>query len=349
MTFKFFDFCAGIGAGHSALASIGGECVGFSEINNDSEKTYRLLHNQPQDKLKNWGDLMKLNPDELPNFDMMIAGFPCQTFSIIGKRAGMEDKRGTIIYGLTEILKRKQVKYFLLENVKGLVNHDKGKTLKVIIELLDEAGYKVSWKVLRSSRFGVPQLRDRIYFVGVRKELVNETFKFQFPSEFETCNPLSNYLIENSDKFGFSESDYGWPTFIKYLNNKYNQGKYTVEYLSSLELQVIDTRQSDLRIYKNECPTLRTGRHGLLYVKNGKLRKLSGFESLLLQGFSEIEARSVEKINNTLLLSQAGNAFTVDVIKCVAKEMKTQLFDNNRIHKSVKTSKELNKLIFAHG
>ncbi|CAA6820101.1 MAG: cytosine specific DNA methyltransferase (BSP6IM) [uncultured Sulfurovum sp.] len=128
---------------------------------------------------------MQINPDDLPNFDFMVGGFPCQTFSIIGTRCGLDDEeRGQIIYGLVKILKAKDVKYFILENVKGLINHDKGNTLKVVLKLLDNVGYRVYHEVLNSLGFAVPQMRERIYFVGVKKELVDDDFKYEFPKKY---------------------------------------------------------------------------------------------------------------------------------------------------------------------
>ncbi|MDD4527572.1 MAG: DNA (cytosine-5-)-methyltransferase [Candidatus Margulisbacteria bacterium] len=319
-TIKFMDFCAGIGAGRLGLEKNGMRCVGFSEINKSSEKTYREFFGHEE---QNFGDLMKADPKEMPDFDLMIAGFPCQTFSIVGQRKGMADDRGQIIFGLIKIMLEKNLKYFILENVKGLVNHDKGRTLRIILDELDKAGYKVIFnEVLNSEHYGVPQMRERIYFVGIRKDLVkNNDFGFiDIPD-----NPkLSEYLIDNDASFEFNEDNPAFKTFIKYLNNKYNKNKYNLEDILKKNYTVLDTRQSDLRIYKNRVPTLRTGRHGILYVKNGKLRRLSGYESLLLQGFpKDIASKAKNKINNTHLLSQAGNAMTVNVIERLAQNLLT--------------------------
>lgn len=153
---KFMDFCAGIGAGRLGLENLGMQCVAFSEIDKHAERTYREFFGEDE---KNYGDLMKINPKDLPDFDLMIAGFPCQTFSVIGQRKGMGDHRGQVIYGLIKIMNAKNLSYFILENVKGLVNHEGGKTIKVILEELDKAGYKVYHRVLSSLNHGVPQMR----------------------------------------------------------------------------------------------------------------------------------------------------------------------------------------------
>ncbi len=312
---KFMDFCAGIGAGRLGLQNLGMECVAFSEIDKNAEKTYRLLFGESE---KNYGDLTKIKIDELPDFDVMIAGFPCQTFSVIGQRKGMSDARGQIIYSLINILKGKNVKYFILENVKGLTNHDGGNSLKVILKELDDAGYKVEYRVLNSLDYGVPQHRERIYFIGIRKDLYKQGYTF--PKPVKTPD-IRNYLIDDVE-LTLDEKHKTFDTFKKYLNNKYNNGIHTMEKLLQNDFDVVDTRQSDLRIYKNKTPTLRTGRHGILYVKNNKFKKLSGYESLLLQGFPDHYAKKTKgKVLDIHLLSQSGNAMTVSTIEAVGSEL----------------------------
>ena len=313
---KFVDFCAGIGAGRLGLQNLGLGCVGFSEIDKNSERTYREFFGQEE---KNHGDLMKINADDLPDFDLMIAGFPCQSFSVIGQRKGMNDHRGQIIYGLIKIMNAKNLPYFILENVKGLVNHDGGNTLKVILEELDKAGYKVYHRVLNSLDYGVPQMRERIYFIGIRKDLVNGN-NFEWPKPVKSPS-VKEYLIDESE-MEFNEKKRAYETFLKYLDNKYNKGLFKIENLLKEDYLVLDTRQSDLRLYRNKVPTLRTGRHGVLYVRNGKFRRLSGLESLLLQGFTKNLSEKIKgKIADVYLLSQAGNAMTVSTIEAIGKSL----------------------------
>ena len=321
---KFFDFCSGIGGGRIGMEEVGFECVGHSEIDLNTAKTYEKFFNDS----RNYGDLTKIDLKELPEFDIMIAGFPCQTFSIAGKREGFEDNRGLIIYSLIKIMKTKNVKYFLLENVKGLLNHDKGKTLRIIKNELEKAGYNLYTKVLNSINFGVPQMRERIYLVGFRKDLDNYTF--EFPIEENIIYNLENYI----DTENISELDKNNETFNKYLKNKYNKEKnYKIEDILTWENSIIDYRQSDLRRYNGYFPTLRTGRHGLLYIKTRKIVRLNGYEALLLQGFPKEIAEMVKKdkffVNNTVL-SQAGNAMTVNVIKKIAEKMKQAIESKER-------------------
>jgi len=318
----FFDFCAGIGAGHTALKELA-QPVGFSEINPKAETTYRLVNNSYS--LKNWGDLTKVSPKAFPDFDLMLGGFPCQSFSIVGKRQGLQDSRGLIIFSLANILKQKKAKYFLLENVKGLVNHEKGETIERVCELLTSAGYKVFWSVLKSSDYGIPQIRERVYFVGVRTDLVGKNFSFSFPKKQKTGRLLKDCLFNDSKDLIFNKHSVGWKTFMTYLNNSYNKGKFDLSELLKEDSLILDTRQSDLRLFRGNCPTLRTGRHGILYVKNGGLRRLSGKEALMIQGFEKEQANKTEKISNNLLLAQAGNAFTVRVINKIVKELLKQV------------------------
>lgn len=314
---KFMDFCAGIGAGRLGLEKNGLSCVGFSEIDRQAEITYRKFFGEDE---INHGDLTKIDPKKLPDFEMMIAGFPCQTFSVIGQRKGMGDERGQIIFSLIKIMLAKNLKYFILENVKGLTNHDNGNSFKVILQELEKAGYKVFYQVLNSVDYGVPQMRERIYFVGIRKDLVPDDFQFYFP-ERQPRVDVKDYLIDTKE-LEFDEKKVAYETFLKYLDNKYNKGQYDIKEILEQDYLVIDTRQSDLRIYRNKVPTLRTGRHGILYVRDGKFRKLSGYESLLLQGFPKELAKKVDGVIEEIhLLKQTGNAMTVNAIEAIAKEL----------------------------
>lgn len=297
----FIDFCSGIGGGRLAFDNLGLRCLGFSEINKNAEKTYRAFFGRDE---VNFGDVTKIVPHELPDFDLMVAGFPCQTFSDMGKRAGFNDTRGQIIFSLIDILKAKNCKGFLLENVKGLVYHDKGRSLNIILQSLEDAGYKVHWKVLNSINYGVPQMRERVYLVGFRDDV-----DFTFPTPSDPTPNVKDFLIDDWPLVGKE-----YQTFLSYLNNN----KYQVEQLLDNEYLVIDTRQSDMRLYYNRVPTLRTDRHGILYVRDRELKKLSGLESLLLQGFPKELAM---KVTGSGLRDQAGNAMTVSTIQAIGREI----------------------------
>ncbi len=167
-TIRFIDLFAGIGGIRTGLtqalneAGFDSQCVMTSEIKPYAVQV--LKDNYPQDNIV--GDITQVDANLIPDFDILCAGFPCQAFSSAGKRQGFADTRGTLFFEVERILRVKKPKGFILENVEGLVNHDKGKTLDIIISKLLELGYKVNYKVLNSSDFGVPQDRKRIYIVG---------------------------------------------------------------------------------------------------------------------------------------------------------------------------------------
>lgn len=138
------------------------DCVGYSEIDKYAIATYQSHFPEHH----NYGDITKINEQELPDFDMLVGGFPCQAFSIAGKRKGFEDTRGTLFFDIARIIKAKQPRLVFLENVKGLLSHDNGETFRTIIATLDELGYDIQWQVLNSKNHGVPQNRERVFIIG---------------------------------------------------------------------------------------------------------------------------------------------------------------------------------------
>ena len=311
----FFDFCSGIGGGRLGLEQIGLKSVGYSDTSRLSVTTYKQLFNTENEK--NFGNLKKIKTETLPQFDLLIAGFPCQTFSVMGRKAGFDDSRGQIIFHLARILKDTQPKCFILENVRGLVTHDKGETLKIILNELENSGFNVIYKVLTSLEYGVPQMRQRVYFIGINKSLNKNIEFFNWPRPVEKTS-LKNFLIDNN------KADVQRLKILQYyLKNPINNGKYTVSELEQMEGKILDTRMSDLRIYEERCPTLRSQRDGILYVKNGEIFQLTGYEALLLQGFPKEYANKVKKtVSDRHLLMQAGNAMTVNVINALGNSLK---------------------------
>ena len=316
----FIDLCAGIGGGRLGLENNGFKCLGFSEILEPSIKAYKTFYNTSNEV--ELGDLTKLSMDNIPNVDMLIAGFPCQAFSIQGLRKGFEDERGQIIFYIQKILKEKNIKYFILENVKGLTNHNGGETLNSIVELLNDVGYNVFYQVLKSNDYGLPQKRERIYFVGIRKDLPYSDFIF--PKPMDKKAELKDFLIDDDSKYLYD--NFEW--LEKYMNNKYNIGKYNLDEILNEEYLIVDTRQSDMRFFRGHIPTLRTGRSGILYVRDGKLRKLSGRESLLLQGFGKDIFEKAKCYSDSILLQQTGNSMSVNVIESIGSSLKEIMIKN---------------------
>lgn len=159
---RYFDTFAGIGGFALPLSEMGHECVGFSEIDRHASSvySYHFPSHTP------YGDITRIEPAALPDFDLLVGGFPCQAFSVAGKRRGFLDTRGTLFFDVCRIAKEKRPRLLVLENVKGLLNHARGETFRVILSALDELGYDADWQVCNSRHFGVPQNRERVYIVG---------------------------------------------------------------------------------------------------------------------------------------------------------------------------------------
>ena len=169
MSIKFFDMFSGIGGFRSGLEAIDGfECVGYCEIDKYAKKAYEAIYDTEGELY--FEDARTIDPKDLPDIDLIVGGFPCQSFSICGKRGGFEDARGTLFFEIARIAEVKRPKYLLLENVPGLLNHDSGRTFATILSTLDELGYDVTWQVLNSKDYGVPQARRRVYIVGYNRE-----------------------------------------------------------------------------------------------------------------------------------------------------------------------------------
>src|SRR6266496_3904107 len=153
--FKFIDLFAGIGGIRIAFENVGGTCVYTSEWDKDCQTTYEINFGDKPD-----GDITKVDPKKVPNHDILTGGFPCQSFSIIGKRLGVRDERGTLFWEVERILKEKQPYAFLLENVRQLTTIDKGETFATMLKILDDLGYYTHWKVLNALDYGIPQKRE---------------------------------------------------------------------------------------------------------------------------------------------------------------------------------------------
>ena len=178
MSIRFFDMFAGIGGFRSGLAAVEGfECVGHCEIDKYANQAYNAMY-EPKGEVY-FQDARTIDPDEMPDIDLICGGFPCQSFSIAGRRGGFADARGTLFFEIARLAAAKRPKYLLLENVPGLLSHDSGRTFAAILGALSELGYDVAWQVLNSKDFGVPQSRKRVYIVGYFGErCAGEVFSF---------------------------------------------------------------------------------------------------------------------------------------------------------------------------
>jgi len=305
---KFIDLFAGIGGFRLAFESVGAKCVFSAEIDKHACKTYQ----------DNFGDnpfcdVSTLNPKEIPNFDILCAGFPCQPFSIAGERKGFCDTRGTLFFDIERIIHAKQPKAFILENVKGLVSHDKGNTLKVIIDTLrDKLDYKVFYQILNSKDYGVPQNRERIYIIGFKDKSIN----FEFPQKLDIKSDLNDIL--DSDLSGSEISE-----IAKYnvINNLKNHKKYN-EIKDNPLLLAYEIRKSRCTFrYDSLSPTLTakmgTGGNNVPVLVN-QMRKLTTRECLRIQGFPD--SYKIEP-NKAQSYKQIGNSVSVPIVEGLAREI----------------------------
>lgn len=197
MPLRFIDLFAGLGGFHLALKKLGHECVFASELRGDLRRLYKI--NYPGTRIE--GDIKNINPKDIPNHDILCAGFPCQPFSQAGYRMGFNDEeRGNMFYYIRDILREKKPQFLLLENVANLEGHDKGRTWKTIEKELHEVGYEIDKKILSPHQFGIPQHRKRIYIVGIRRDLGSiKGFKFPNPTNV-SCN-IHDIIDENDYKY----------------------------------------------------------------------------------------------------------------------------------------------------
>ncbi len=268
------------------------ECIGFSEI----DKYATAIYQKHFPEHKSYGDITKINETELPDFDLLVGGFPCQSFSIAGKRGGFSDTRGTMFFEIARILKHKQPRLLLLENVKGLLSHDEGRTFATIISTLDELGYDLQWQVLNSKNFGVPQNRERVFIVGhLRGTRRPEVF------------PIGQD----------SKSDIVLPTLTaRYYGAQANGG-----YIGNKPKQIIGGSQGN-RVYDTNgtSVTLASQAGGLgaktgLYMNSGmKIRRLTPNECERLQGFPD---GWTEGVSDTQRYKCCGNAVTTNVVTAI--------------------------------
>ena len=277
-----------------------------SELDKNAQKTYALNYKEVPH-----GDITLIDEKDIPAHDIVLAGFPCQAFSIAGYRKGFEDTRGTLFFDVARIAKYHKPKVLFLENVKGFVGHDKGNTFRIVKETLEELGYKVFSEVLNSKDYGVAQNRERIYIVA----FLDKTVEFQFPKKKKLTNTIHNYLEESVDE-------------KYYYNNKPLYEKIKDDIVS--EDTVYQWRRQYVRENKNRvCPTLTanmgTGGHNVPIIKDKKgIRKLTPRECANFQGFHE-KFLFPKDLAESHRYKQVGNSVTVTVIEAIAQEIKNVL------------------------
>jgi len=308
--FKFIDLFAGIGGIRIPFQELGGKCVFTSEWDKFAQKTYRLNFSEEPD-----GDITQVPVNSIKDFDVLLAGFPCQPFSQAGLRKGFEDTRGTLFFQVEQILKEKKPKAFLLENVKQLRGHDKGRTLKVILKHLDDLGYFVDFNVLRAADYGVPQNRERIYIVGFDKEKINIASDYEFPFPDPTYEPtrLGDILEKDVDE-KYTISDRLWEGHLRRKREHHEKGNGFGFSLYNADSKYTNTISA--RYYKDGSEIL------IDQGEEKNPRKLTPRECARLQGFPE---KFIIPVSDTQAYKQFGNSVAVPVVRAVAKQLISEM------------------------
>ncbi len=314
--FNFIDLFAGIGGFRIALEHYGGKCVFSSDWDKQSQIVYKENFGEEP-----FGDITKIREHDIPPHNIICGGFPCQAFSISGKRRGFEDTRGTLFFDVARIAKYHKPEILFLENVKNFARHDNGKTLQTVCDALTKIGYDVYHQILNASLYGAPTSRERIYIVAFKKNLKIKKFKFPKPTFeqihlediLEPKNKTAKYKIERKDIKFYSKT----PKFKKDIFGNYP--------LSPIQIGQINKGGQGERIYspKGHAITLSAygggaaGKTGAYHI-NGIVRRLSPRECARVMGFPESYKIPVSDIQAYKLF---GNSVVVPVLKNIFKKI----------------------------
>ena len=305
----FIDLFAGIGAFRTAFESFGAKCVFSCEWDKDAQDTYEANYGE-----RPAGDITKIAESDIPVHDILCAGIPCQPFSISGKRLGFADTRGTLFFEVARIVKYHQPKVVIIENVKNFVVHDSGRTFGVIMNTMDELGYVVYHKVLNAADYGVPQKRERVYIVCVRKDLDNS--QFVFPNPIPLKKHLCDLLLsdDETDVYVIDRDDI---VLRKRIPKRYSN--------TPLRIGMINKGGQGERIYSPRGVSITLSAYGGgvgaktgLYLINNRIRRLAPRECARLDGF-----RDKFKIpnNKNIAYKQFGNSIVVDVLQYIILQL----------------------------
>jgi|SRR3989344_1858419 len=315
--FTFIDLFAGIGGFRIALESFGGKCVFSSDWDKISQLVYEVNFGE-----KPIGDIVKIKEKDIPEHTILCAGFPCQAFSISGKRLGFDDTRGTLFFDVARIAKYHKPSVLFLENVKNFEKHDNGRTLEVVYKTLRDIGYDVFHKVLNASHYGVPQSRKRIFIIGFRKDLGVENFNFPIPSYqavklkdvLEPASKTKDYVIKRDDIKLKSEKE-----------KNINSDLFGTNVLHPVRVGTINNGGQGERIYSIEGHAITLSAYGGgaasktgAYLVDGVVRKLTPRECARLMGFPDSYKIPV---TNNQAYKLFGNSVVIPVLKSIFNEI----------------------------
>ena len=329
--YKSIDLFAGIGGirlGFDKAFRENIETVFVSELDEKAKETYRANF---KDKFDINGDITKIKEIEIPEHDILLAGFPCQAFSLAGLKKGFEDARGTLFFDVARIAEYHKPKVVFCENVKNLVNHDRGKTFKVIIRILENLGYKVYEKVLNSKNFGVPQNRERIYIVAFREDI--HSSDFSFPEKTDNNKVISDIMEEKEVSPKYYLSNVYLDSLMRHKQRHESKGNgfgYEIKKLNGIANTLVCGgmgRERNL-IVDERLTDFIPVTHIKGEINRKYIRKMTPREWARLQGFPDSFKFVVA---DTHLYKQFGNSVTVSVIEEIAKNIKEVLDSQNKI------------------
>jgi len=309
---RTIDLFAGVGGIRLGFEKAGFRTVFANDFDKTCKITYDLNFNEPK---LNTEDIWSLEIKNLPRFDLLAAGFPCQPFSIAGYRKGYKDRegRGNLFFRITEILKEKRPQVVFLENVKNLKGHDNGNTFKIIEGLLSSFGYYIKTEILNSMTHGnIPQNRERIFIVGFLDKKKADTFRF--PREIPLKKSFKDFTASEAKEKYYYNNKPLFKRIKKDINSENTTYQWRRKYVRSNKKGVVPTLTANMGL----------GGHNVPIIKNGKgIRKLTPRECFLLQGFPK--SFKLPNISDNWLYHQAGNSVTVPVVKRIAKEIRKVL------------------------
>ena len=337
---QFLDLFAGIGGFRLGMEAAGHQCIGFCEIDKFARASYKAIHDTGGEiELHDITTVSDEFIQSIGHVDVICGGFPCQSFSIAGNRRGFEDTRGTLFFEIARFASILKPRILFLENVKGLLNHDKGRTFETILQTLDELGYNVEWQVLNSKDFGVPQNRERVFIIGhLRGEGGRKIFPIDGQIKNVNCVRQIGNLIQTSSYGGNPHRGrvYSLKGISPSLNcmggggrepkirikeaTKKGYAEATIGDSVNISHPSSKTRRG--RVGKQIANTLLTGEEQGVVMNDFRIRKLTPKECWRLQGFPDWAFERAAKVNsNSQLYKQAGNSVTVNVIEAIARRL----------------------------
>lgn len=340
---KYLDLFSGAGGFRAAFEQIPGtKCMGHCEIEPHADKTYRALFNTEGEWFCN--DARQIDTGQLPDFDLVCGGFPCQSFSIAGHRKGFEDTLGTLFFEIARILGAKKPPFVLLENVPGLLSHDQGRTFRVILGTLSDLGYHVEWQVLNSKDHGVPQSRQRVFIVGYlgagcagkilpilgtnRKALVSVLRGKQGYCVYDPTG-TSCTLTAGTGGLGGRTGLYDMgkaaseSTEVLLIKEATHKGYKEASVGDSVDLAYATSNTRRGRVGKDIAHTLDTGSTQGVVTLSGRIRRLTPRECFRLQGYKEEQIDKILAVtSDSQAYKQAGNGVTVNVVYAIGLRIK---------------------------